>query len=71
MKEVARPRQAATPADLLISYQKARPVFPYDSTGDQFYDVEQFEAYRALGTSVDRRAVRPPRPNPAPPPDSR
>lgn len=45
-----------TPADL-ISYQQARPVFPYDSTGDQFYDVEQFEAYRALGMSVTRRAL--------------
>jgi hypothetical protein len=46
----------ATPADL-ISYQQARPIFPYDSTGDQFYDVEQFEAYRALGASVTRRAL--------------
>jgi hypothetical protein len=46
----------ATPADL-ISYQQARPLFPYDSTGDQFYDVEQFEAYRALGASVTRRAL--------------
>jgi hypothetical protein len=41
----------------LISYQEARPVFPYDSTGDQFYDVEQFEAYRALGASATRRAL--------------
>ena len=38
-------KDKATPADL-ISYQQARRVFPYDSTGDQFYDVEQFEAYR-------------------------
>jgi hypothetical protein len=50
-------KDKATPADL-ISYQQARPVFPYDSTGDQFYDVEQFEAYRALGASVTRRALR-------------
>ena len=49
-------KDKATPADL-ISYQQARPVFPYDSTGDQFYDVEQFEAYRALGASVTRRAL--------------
>ena len=55
MKEVLV-HDAATPADL-ITYQKARPLFPYDSTGDQFYDVEQFEAYRALGTSVARRAI--------------
>ena len=51
-------KDKATPADL-ISYQQARPVFPYDSTGDQFYDVEQFEAYRALGASVTRRALAP------------
>ncbi len=49
-------KDPATPADL-ITYQQARPVFPYDSTGDQFYDVEQFEAYRALGASVARRAL--------------
>jgi hypothetical protein len=49
-------KDRATPADL-ISYQQARPVFPYDSTADQFYDVEQFEAYRALGASVTRRAL--------------
>ena len=44
-----------SPADVL-AYQKARPLFPNDSTGDQFYDVEQFEAYRALGASVAKRA---------------
>ena len=49
-------KDASTPADL-ISYQQARPIFPYDSTGDQFYDIEQFEAYRALGASVARRAL--------------
>jgi hypothetical protein len=31
------------------AYQRAHGVFPYDGTGDQFYDVEQFEAYRELG----------------------
>ena len=51
-------KDQSTPADL-ISYQQARPIFPYDSTGDQFYDVEQFEAYRALGASVTRRALAP------------
>ena len=43
------------PADV-VAYQKARPLFPNDSTADQFYDVEQFEAYRALGASVAKRA---------------
>jgi hypothetical protein len=44
------------PIDLL-SYQAARPIFPYDSTGDQFYDVEQFEAYRRLGVHATARAA--------------
>ncbi len=48
-------RDEHTPADLL-AYQDARPVFPNDSTGDQFYDVEQFEAYRSLGASATARA---------------
>ena len=41
----------------LLSYQAARPVFPYDGTGDQFYDVEQFEAYRQLGVHVASAAI--------------
>lgn len=53
-------KDKATSADL-ISYQEARPLFPYDSTADQFYDVEQFEAYRGLGASVTRRALAEPR----------
>jgi len=69
MKEVLV-QDAKTPADLL-TYQKARPLFPYDSTGDQFYDVEQFEAYRALGTSVARRAIATARLDPARLADSR
>jgi Patatin-like phospholipase len=59
-------KDKTTPADL-ISYQQARPLFPYDSTGDQFYDVEQFEAYRALGASVTRRAIAPQPISPATP----
>jgi hypothetical protein len=53
-------KDKATPADI-ISYQEARPLFPYDPTADQFFDVEQFEAYRALGASVTRRALAEPR----------
>ena len=49
-------RDDHTDADL-IAYQQARPRFPYDSTGDQFYDVEQFEAYRELGVAITRRAL--------------
>jgi hypothetical protein len=31
------------------SYQKSHPTFPQESTGDQFFDDAQWEAYRRLG----------------------
>ncbi len=43
------------PTDL-ITYQRTRPGFPYDGTGDQFYDVAQFEAYRRLGVDAVTQA---------------
>ncbi len=33
----------------LYGYKKAHPEFPDQSTGDQFFDEKQFEAYRELG----------------------
>lgn len=36
------------PADVL-DYKRRNPSFPHQSTADQFFDEEQFEAYRALG----------------------
>jgi len=33
----------------VLDYRRAHPEFPHQSTGDQFFDEEQFEAYRALG----------------------
>ena len=45
------------PTDLL-AYQAARPLFPYDGTGGQFYDFEQFEAYRRLGVRTSTQAVQ-------------
>jgi hypothetical protein len=39
------------PLDLL-AYHTARTIFPNDGTGDQFFDAEQFEAYRRLGVYV-------------------
>lgn len=35
--------------DYLLDYALRNPAFPHESTGDQFFDEEQFEAYRALG----------------------
>ncbi len=33
----------------VLDYEKRYPRFPHESTGDQFFSEEQFEAYRALG----------------------
>jgi hypothetical protein len=33
-------------------YAKEHPAFPHETTGDQFFDEEQFEAYRHLGYCV-------------------
>ncbi|MER8595732.1 hypothetical protein NKH33_30005 [Mesorhizobium sp. M1182] len=38
--------------ELLKRYQAIHPDFPHQSTIDQFYDEEQFEAYRQLGVHV-------------------
>ncbi|EHR05769.1 patatin-like phospholipase family protein [Bradyrhizobium sp. WSM471] len=39
-------------AELLKRYRSVNPDFPHQSTLDQFYDEEQFEAYRQLGVHV-------------------
>lgn len=36
------------------AYRKANPVFPHQTTLDQFFDQSQFEAYRQLGVHVAR-----------------
>lgn len=41
------------PTDVL-SYKADHPVFPHQSTGDQWFDEPQFESYRALGHHVAR-----------------
>lgn len=41
------------PADV-VAYRAANPDFPDESTGDQFFDEEQFEAYRELGFASAR-----------------
>lgn len=38
--------------ELLKRYRLLHPDFPHQSTLDQFYDEEQFEAYRQLGVHV-------------------
>jgi hypothetical protein len=44
------------PVDLL-DYQRRNPIFPYDSTANQLYTAERFDAYRALGFATTSRAV--------------
>jgi hypothetical protein len=39
------------------TYKKKHPAFPHESTADQFFDEEQFEAYRALGAHVGEKIV--------------
>jgi len=46
-------------AELLQRYRKLHPEFPHQPTTDQFYDEEQFEAYRQLGVHVAEGAFSP------------
>ncbi len=41
--------------DYVMSYKSAHPAFPHESTADQLFSEEQFEAYRALGEHIARR----------------
>ena len=43
------------PADVL-GYKDRYPAFPHQTTADQFFDEEQFEAYRELGYRIGRQA---------------
>ncbi|MEZ5292491.1 MAG: hypothetical protein R2745_15525 [Vicinamibacterales bacterium] len=38
-------------------YQSTHPLFPHESTGDQFYGEDQFESYRRLGRQVAADAI--------------
>ncbi len=40
--------------EYITEYRARNPSFPHQSTGDQFFDEEQFEAYRALGFKAAR-----------------
>lgn len=39
----------------LLAYASANPVFPRDSTSDQWFDHRQFDAYQALGHHIGTR----------------
>jgi hypothetical protein len=42
----------------LLGYRGANPTFPSQSTADQFFDEEQFEAYRELGFIIAERMMK-------------
>ena len=54
---------AAAPHDVR-AYQELDPDFPHNSTGDQLYTDQRFEAYRALGRGAAERALELYRPLP-------
>ena len=43
--------------DYILDYKRRYPAFPHESTGDQFFGEEQFEAYRALGFHAMRSVL--------------
>lgn len=52
--------KAALSADMpyeLLAYAVENAAFPRDSTGDQWFDHKQFDAYTALGRLIGKRAV--------------
>ena len=38
--------------DYIRDYARRYPLFPHETTGDQFFSEEQFEVYRALGFHI-------------------
>ena len=38
--------------DYILDYKRCNPSFPHETTTDQFFTEEQFEAYRALGFHI-------------------
>jgi hypothetical protein len=48
-----------TPRDIL-DYARTHPTFPYDSTANQLYKADRFDAYRALGWDNMHRALSDP-----------
>ena len=41
-----------TEANYVLDYRREYPFFPHQTTGDQFFDEAQFEAYRKLGETA-------------------
>jgi hypothetical protein len=41
--------------DYVMAYKARNPAFPQESTMEQLFSEEQFEAYRSLGEHIGRR----------------
>jgi hypothetical protein len=50
------PKTQQIPAPIL-NYSKGNTAFPHQSTADQYFDDEQFEAYRLLGQHIATQAA--------------
>jgi hypothetical protein len=44
--------------EVIVEYRSRNPLFPHESTADQFFDEGQFEAYRALGQHIGECALK-------------
>ena len=44
----------------LLDFPQNDPGFPNDSTGDQFFNAAQFDAYQTLGDFIGQKAANPP-----------
>jgi hypothetical protein len=40
----------------LLAYAQAEEIFPRDSTGDQWFSADQFDAYQSLGRYIGKEA---------------
>lgn len=43
----------------ILDYKSRHPIFPQETTADQFFTESQFESYRKLGQSIGRRLFEP------------
>ena len=43
----------------LLDFPQSDPGFPNDSTGDQFFNAGQFDAYQTLGNFIGHKAAKP------------
>jgi len=52
-----KPRLIACASSDLLGYYRNNPVFPQQTTGDQFFDEGQWESYRKLGVECCRAVL--------------